>query len=127
MGDKEAKTLKEWFGDATRGDGRRFRCHDWMTGDWFEPICLAKGDWVVIDSTGDSFQWGECEDEFELYTEPKKTETRWLWAHTTGVVRPVFCREPFKMYVDGSPAIYDIKLEFSATEFEVDGCPELST
>lgn len=74
MGDKEAKTLKEWFGDATRGDGRRFKCHDWMTGDWFEPIFLAKGDWVGIDSTGDSFQWGECEDEFELYTGPKKTE-----------------------------------------------------
>jgi hypothetical protein len=68
-------TLKEIFGDKTRGDGRKVRAGDWAGGEWFEPIFFAKGDeWYGLDERGVQlgFPDGDEYDDFELVKITKK-------------------------------------------------------
>ena len=109
----EAKTLKEWFGNATRGNGRKFRLSEWPIDEWFEPIFLFKGYWNGVDESGDSLCFPESDGKFEL----KKTETRWLWANVDGEVNPIFGVKPTRSNLRWDD--YTIKLDWSATEFEV--------
>jgi hypothetical protein len=51
-----------------------------------------------------------CTDYYEYRIKPK-TETRWLWAKPSGQVYPDLWKEPWNGYT--------VKLEWSATEFEV--------
>lgn len=146
---KTSKTLKEWFGDATRGDGRRFRCCYWHASSkgWFEPIFLAdynrdggidKNVWHGVDENGEYDSWmGDNPYLFQLYTEPKKTETRWLWADKDGYIHQRFSTMPLRTLrnrsvgtdiVCGIPlerlrnedVFFDVKLDWSATQFEVE-------
>lgn len=79
------KTLKEWFGDATRGDGRKFIEGDDSEFFWFEPFFKdANSYWHVLSQNGLHHVEDE-NDVFKLWHPPKKKKKLWLWAsNTTG-------------------------------------------
>jgi hypothetical protein len=65
------KTLKEIFGEKTRGDGRRFRREGWDEGFWFEPIFKAYGEkWHGIIDSG----FADVYREDEKFIEVKPTK-----------------------------------------------------
>lgn len=76
----EYKTLKEWFGEATRGDGRKFSIIHWNSYAYFEPIFLANGVWFGIDEAGYAVEWSEESiNPFKEWHPPKKKVTKYLW------------------------------------------------
>lgn len=119
------KTLKDYFGDATRSEGKRFRKKD-SKKTWFEPIFKDNcGFWHGLDDsdslTDNSDYWSE-NTECEPYVEPKKTETRWLWATADGKISSEFSTTPLSSYSQRAPLDspkFDVKLEWSATQFNV--------
>lgn len=106
------KTLRDYMGDATRGGGRKFRVH--FISEWFEPIFKGKYNvWVGLDSRGEMMNWHQ-DVPCEPYVEPKKTETRWLWASKDGFISNELSSTP----VYETRRDYEVKLEWSATQFE---------
>lgn len=76
----EYKTLKEWFGDATRGDGRKFTRHgDWALQCFFEPI-FSQDDfdtgirrWHGLDEQGRYFyELDDACDNWKEWHPPKE-------------------------------------------------------
>jgi len=126
LGGAAMKTLKDYFGEADRGDGRLFK-QPWST-IVFEPIFRDKqGRWHGVDTSAidddedNSEVWWE-NFECEPYTEPKKTETRWLWATADGKISSEFSTTPLSSYSQRAPLDspkFDVKLEWSATQFNV--------
>lgn len=72
----EYKTLKEWFGNAKRGDGRKFRHICFEEGKFFEPIFLdCEGQWVGVDELNECSFYDEDEGDFTIFVPPKKTKS----------------------------------------------------
>lgn len=66
-------TLKEIFGDATRGDGRKFT-KTRICGWFFEPIFRVGDLWSGINEKGESENWSHDGAEWVEYTPTKKTK-----------------------------------------------------
>jgi hypothetical protein len=72
----EFKTLKEWFGDATRGDGRKFQYTTYASYEYFEPIFLDdSGYWHGLDEEELPLICEDSQLAFKLYVKPKKTRS----------------------------------------------------
>lgn len=123
----EFKTLKEWFGDATRGDGRKFIEGDDSKFFWFEPFFKdANSYWHVLSQNG--LHHAEDEnDVFKLWRPPKKKKKLWLWAEKASYVsrgspswihHPEFLSEEEASIVSGRNGGPFIKIE--GTMIEVD-------
>lgn len=67
----EKKTLKEWMGQATRGDGRKFTQESWPWDQSFEPIFLAANRWHGVFNCGESGNFTSHSAWYE-WTPPKK-------------------------------------------------------
>lgn len=64
-------TLKEIFGEKTRGDGRRLGNRNLKSHQWFEPIFLSRATWYGIDQDGVLMDW---RDILGGFFEIKKTK-----------------------------------------------------
>lgn len=124
----EYKTLKEWFGQATRGDGRKFTRSDWLENQWLEPIYLDKHkDWHCLDYEGYSRAWGSVNYPFKEWHPPKKKVTKYLWYNNySKVVYPYMAKCIVDLqeqlhcngtYVHKGDGNYT-RLDWSATEFD---------
>jgi hypothetical protein len=74
----EFKTLSEWLGDATRGDGRKFTHKFWPEREWIEPIFKDQdNEWHGLDDT--NVACVPCNDDlyklFVPFVPEKKTKT----------------------------------------------------
>ena len=71
----EYKTLKEWFGEATRGAGRKFTRSGWLEDQWLEPIFLdSQKEWNCLNNEGRSVSWNSVLYTFKEWHPPKKTK-----------------------------------------------------
>lgn len=117
-------TLDEWFPNG-RGDGRIFKemGHPFI----FEPIIKTNDAWHILRQDNgkmDSYS-GTALKLHVLEHKPKIT--RWLWTDKTGVVLSSFAanheeilkREYGSEFDLETIKNYWIKLEWSATEFEI--------
>ena len=62
-------------------------------------------------------------DVWEIYQEPKKKVTKYLWASEDGKIGAYFNEKEYTKYGQekGQNVPYNIRLDWSATEFEVEG------
>jgi len=87
----EYKSLKEWFGKATRGDGRKFSLNHWNSHTYFEPIFLTRGVWHGVDEAGCSLEWQEESiSPFREWHPPKKTKKITLYKPVFETIRNKF-------------------------------------
>lgn len=123
----EYKTLQEWFGGATRGDGRKFTRMDWLENQWIEPIYLDKHkDWHCLDYEEYSRAWGSELYPFKEWHPPKKKVTKYLFATKCGELINNFYTDYEQLWESYNTDITSIskikethiRLDWSATEFD---------
>lgn len=120
----EYKTLKEWFGESTRGDGRKFTRVDWLENQWVEPIYLDRHkDWHCLDYEGYSRAWGSVNYPFKEWHPPKKTKKIVLYKPVFKTIKNSFyCPSDANWHSDKDyykNNFYDIK-GWISQEVEVD-------
>ena len=86
---------------------------DYWDGSWFMPHFKDKKRWFGLNDSGWADDWaiGGTPHSWQLYKEPVKMETRWLWADPHGLTTDgMYKKQPYGFF---------IKLEWSATEFPI--------
>lgn len=118
----EYKTLKEWFGKATRGDGRKFTRMDWLENQWIEPIYLDvhEDDWHGLNQDGYSKSLTEEFFHFKEWHPPKKKVTKYLWYNSINSSTSGYMAENSAQLslLLGRETNKFIRLDWSATEFD---------
>lgn len=111
-------TLDSFFGDATRGDGRKFKQRHWQDHQYVEPIFKPVGSklWCGVNHNGAyTNEDGASPDCWAEWHPPKEKIVRWFWADDSGRVSGNLMSDAEqKDFVKG----FNIKLEWSRTEFD---------
>lgn len=80
----------------------------WANGAEIEYKSILDGEWIKAN---DAPHWFE-DTEYRIANPKKRTQTQWLWADEYGEIMQNMSPIPLGRY--------NIKLEWSATEFEVE-------